>query len=134
LSAGRRTIEAHSAARAGACNRGIVPEDALVPVLVAADATPAKAATAMTIKDFFMIIPLNSEFSDHRDEFRRKTICHCTVINANRSCVLASQMSGLFQNVHSVNGSFNKPDENRNTLFGHEIGFRLSAAVICVIY
>lgn len=134
VSAGRRTIEAHSAAGAGACNRGIGSRGCIGPVLVAADATPAKAATAMTIKDFFMIIPLNSEFSDHRDEFRRKIICHCTVINANRSCVLASQVSGLFQNVHSVNGSFNKPDENRNTLFGHEIGFCLSAAAICAIY
>jgi hypothetical protein len=49
-----------------------VPDDALdvvfvaamLELLTAADATPANAITAMAIRDFFMIIPLNSEFSD----------------------------------------------------------------------
>ena len=37
---------------------------AMLELLTAADATPANAITAMAIRDFFMIIPLNSEFSD----------------------------------------------------------------------
>ena len=49
-----------------------VPEDALdvvfvaamLELLTAAEATPVNAITAMAIRDFFMIIPLNSEFSD----------------------------------------------------------------------
>jgi hypothetical protein len=38
---------------------------AMLELLTAADATPANAITAMAIRDFFMIIPLNSEFSDN---------------------------------------------------------------------
>ncbi|MGU3626979.1 hypothetical protein [Comamonas brasiliensis] len=116
-----------------------MPDEALVPVLVAArlellavaDATPANATTAMTIKDFFMIIPLNSQFSDNREISKRKTICHSPMISANRDYVLAWHM--LFQNVPSVNGSFNKPDENRNTLFGHASRpFQVGSAIFII--
>jgi hypothetical protein len=50
-----------------------VPEDALdvvfvaamLELLTAAEATPVNAITAMAIRDFFMIIPLSSEFKDN---------------------------------------------------------------------
>ncbi|MGU3626481.1 hypothetical protein ACJJWD_11265 [Comamonas testosteroni] len=38
---------------------------AMLEPLTAADATPANAITAMAIRDFFMIVPLNSEFGDN---------------------------------------------------------------------